>query len=1094
MKRLHSLMIIFLVLLLSACSNNGTEATQETDTDTVTVSESVENPEKETTQEIIQKEQNEDAEWQVTEKESENPKETKSENAEDEWNPLEFSEIDWTAYKEKLGAEKYELLQSYMPVLTENAEFTWLDFRWVGKGKEEYRRADVKKKVTLRQMIAELQGSKLAEAKPRLYSLGFCDVFQTGSQDLILNLTNAGYMWVIFHYEGDTLYGIYQGERCFEWLQTNGIYSGSSGAGSGSYHRMEFLEGEVFEYYLADYLIEKSKSVYHIGNIKVSQKKFVRWVEKHCTEEVVFYTPTGAVQEEQENTEPVKEEQGCVEPEKETKEVRNVEAGNKKKDPTKIMTKGAKHDRAVLTQLIKQINGKKENDVSENLNNAKQYRWNDKGRLVGINWDDCWIVGGVKSLKFEKLPKLKTLELAMSPIEKLDVSNLKNLTFLDCSYCDELKSLALGKLENLEYLRCDTCPKLESLDVRGQHKLKKLRCSNCGLKNLHLPDNGELRQLSCSWNRLSTLSLADVPKLEKLVIRNNYLTELDLESVPELTYLDWSYNKNLTSLDATALHKLKELRCNGNYLTDLNVSGLEQLETLDCDENRLTRLDVSGNKKLVHLHCGNNNLEVLDVSSLQNLKGLYCSYNHLTELDVTALPKLSDLSCERNAFISLDLSQNPQLEFVYCDRLVDVPGWIQKCDYNYGKDLTTWYWIPKKKAVQTEEVQAVSTAAKQGTKEKKDLTKIMTSGAKRDRAILKSMIKQIKKQSKKSGVSENFNNKQQYKWNEKGRLVRIDWSVLLGDDVKSLKFGSLTKLTKLDVDYNKLTELDVSRLKSLKRLSCKSGKMEELHLEKLSKLEVLDCSYSSKLKELDVSSNRNLKTLWCMDCGLKDLDLQNNAKLEKLHCQANKLTSLYLTGTPKLRRLEITGNCFRELDIEGVPELVHLECSANSLISLDVTGLSKLEYLDCEDNYLTNLDISGLPQLKSLYCGRNRFTNLDVSQNPELKSLWCEYNALQELDISSLGKLQVLACYGNWLTGLDVTAQPKLGYLYCERNNLTSLDVSQNPKLDILQCDRWVDVPGWECEDLYSFGYGEFLWWNPSWGGDQYWAWSPKKA
>lgn len=205
----------------------------------------------------------------------------------DAWEePVAFSKVDWTAYESKLGDEDYELLQRYMSVLTGDEKFAWLSEEWKGKGKKDHSEY-VKREVTLKQMIAKLQSSKLEETKLRLVSLGFCDVFQKGSRDLILHMTNAGWLWVILHYEGDMLYGIFQSERCFEGVQTDGMFYGSSGAASGSYHRMEFREEKVFEYCLAD----KDWGVYHIGDQTVSEKEFFRWEKNHSSGDVPFYTP-----------------------------------------------------------------------------------------------------------------------------------------------------------------------------------------------------------------------------------------------------------------------------------------------------------------------------------------------------------------------------------------------------------------------------------------------------------------------------------------------------------------------------------------------------------------------------------------------------------------------------------------------------------------------------------------------------------------------------------------------------------------------------------------------------------------------------------
>ncbi|MCH5267488.1 MAG: hypothetical protein J1E62_04005 [Lachnospiraceae bacterium] len=210
-----------------------------------------------------------------------------SENIEDPWGGLDFSQIDWTAYKEKLGAEEYELLQSYMPVLTGDSEFTWLEeiSNLVNRQKMDIK--DGRKNVTLRKMIAELQDSKVDDTELYLDSLAFCDVFQKGSKDLILNLTNVGRSWVIFHYEGDELYGIYLPIRWLKNLQTNGMHWGSGG-GNRTYYRMEFLEDGISSHTLAKWDRDVG---FFIGNQKVSEDEFTRWEKKHFSKPTEFYVP-----------------------------------------------------------------------------------------------------------------------------------------------------------------------------------------------------------------------------------------------------------------------------------------------------------------------------------------------------------------------------------------------------------------------------------------------------------------------------------------------------------------------------------------------------------------------------------------------------------------------------------------------------------------------------------------------------------------------------------------------------------------------------------------------------------------------------------
>ncbi len=75
------------------------------------------------------------------------------------------------------------------------------------------------------------------------------------------------------------------------------------------------------------------------------------------------------------------------------------------------------------------------------------------------------------------------------------------------------------------------------------------------------------------------------------------------------------------------------------------------------------------------------------------------------------------------------------------------------------------------------------------------------------------------------------------------------------------------------------------------------------------------------LTKLDVTKNKNLKTLWVEDNKLKTLDLRKNTKLETLSCTRNKLTSLKLGKNKKLKEFNINGNKLTKVDVGGCTQL-----------------------------------------------------------------------------------------------------------------------------------------------------------------------------
>ncbi|MBQ2062737.1 MAG: immunoglobulin domain-containing protein [Oscillospiraceae bacterium] len=175
-------------------------------------------------------------------------------------------------------------------------------------------------------------------------------------------------------------------------------------------------------------------------------------------------------------------------------------------------------------------------------------------------------------------------------------------------------------------------------------------------------------------------------------------------------------------------------------------------------------------------------------------------------------------------------------------------------------------------------------------------------------------------------------------------------------------------------------------------------------VEYLTALETLNIT-NNHVSRLNVSSNANLKELFCINNGLSSLDVSRNTKLTGLSCAWNYLT---------------------DLDVSANKELEWLACNNNSLCSLDVSGNTEINELYCFGNQLTSLDVSRLPNLNFLACYNNQLTSLNVGGNPELRFLKCQSNQLTALDLSKNTRLSYLLCYGNSISSLDITPCPDL--------------------------------------------------------------------
>ena len=255
---------------------------------------------------------------------------------------------------------------------------------------------------------------------------------------------------------------------------------------------------------------------------------------------------------------------------------------------------------------------------------------------------------------------------------------------------------------------------------------------------------------------------------------------------------------------------------------------------------------------------------------------------------------------------------------------------------------------------------------------------------------------------------------------------------------------------------NDLRVLDVSRNVALSILHCNSNRIMNLDLTHNTALTKLYCDFN-RLITLDVSKSLLLEELYCDSNNLSELDVTNNTMLKTLSCSSNNFVTIDLSSCTALTHLSCLYNySLKELDVSHNTALISLYCGYDTLDNLDVSNNKALEYLGCWNKQLTILDISNNVALKSLNCGDNKLTTLDISNNTALRILECYNNQLTSLDVSNNTDLWKLSCYNNKLTTLDVSSNTALTDIKCYNNRLMALDLSHNIYLEELSCNHQV--------------------------------------
>ncbi len=196
-----------------------------------------------------------------------------------------LKEMDWNHIGRRITEEEYQTLQIYLPVL-KGEEFTWI-YR-SGEGEEPDTYMHNKKQVTIREMLAAQLGVHGIKAvEPLVDSICFADVFQSGSESMILLLRNQAWSWLILHEEDGVIYGIDMPVRWFGEVQKDGLYVGSSEADTLYYHRMQFINRDYTEELVGTVIRDELI----IDGVKKSDAEYEAWKKQNLKEAAKVYTP-----------------------------------------------------------------------------------------------------------------------------------------------------------------------------------------------------------------------------------------------------------------------------------------------------------------------------------------------------------------------------------------------------------------------------------------------------------------------------------------------------------------------------------------------------------------------------------------------------------------------------------------------------------------------------------------------------------------------------------------------------------------------------------------------------------------------------------
>lgn len=610
--------------------------------------------------------------------------------------------------------------------------------------------------------------------------------------------------------------------------------------------------------------------------------------------------------------------------------------------------------------------------------------------------------------------KVSSLNVSATKLVTLDVSKLKSLLSLDCSY-NQLKDIKTGEQSTLSTLICSG-NFLNSIDISGIPNLKRLDCNNNQISLSKLPlklsvtgstyryspqnkmyaegsiSSGELIDYSSealidgvvtvfSWYKNNNLipntdqSGKYTPtddgyyycqmtnsKFPGLIIQTN---ELKLGTPPDFDPLDIAVLKRIRDA-APANSNLRAL-----WSDDLafdhwngvvwNTSRPKKVRTISVTGMQLTSLDASGLTELLQLYCNKNNLTSINLTNLPKLITLVCDDNQLNSIDLSGAPAISFLNLSNN---KLPLSKLPwQFSFgsyiyspqkpVFEEKSINVGEIIDyssEVNIRGAQTVFTWYRNNVK-------IEGTDSSGRFSPSLNGSYYCIMTNYS---LSLLTLTTNKVTVGGATEFDYDDLNTLKAIRDNAlPGSALKTEWA----DESLVATWSGVVwtdtnprKVKQLDVSNKILTVLNVSGLTGVERLVCSNNKLTELNIDGLLNLNYLDCS-NNQIGSISLLKANKVQNLYCNN---------NSIFLSRLPVQLPVLSGIYQyspmnsVGQEKEIFLGEAINLISESVIEGVTTAFTWFRNGVKLLDADQSG----KYVpSIEGDYYCTMTNSKFPNL-----------------------------------------------------------------------------------------------------------------------------------
>lgn len=263
-----------------------------------------------------------------------------------------------------------------------------------------------------------------------------------------------------------------------------------------------------------------------------------------------------------------------------------------------------------------------------------------------------------------------------------------------------------------------------------------------------------------------------------------------------------------------------------------------------------------------------------------------------------------------------------------------------------------------------------------------------------------------------------------------------------GASLNALDVSKNKNLKSLQLFTKNIKSFDVSKNTNLSMLSLSGQKLKSVDVSKNKNLEQLSVNGSKNIKSVNTSKNTKLKELSLTYMGLKKIDISKNKKLTSLACYGTKITSLNLTKYKNLTSLNVSGTGLKTLNLTKNSNLGKLDVSGTKLKKLDLSKNNKLTSFNMSNTSFEVPDLKKKTKLVSLSLMNTKVKNLDLTKYRNLSSLYVSGTKLKKLDFSKNTELTWLDVSDTELTSLNLKNNKKLRWIHFDMSKISKLDLT----------------------------------------------------